>query len=71
MSVGELKDIVSKRLGRDCETVFIQGKGHRVLYINFSSPPPPLGKDEREALENFISWFDELQATSELAAKLP
>jgi len=27
-----------------------------VMYMSFSSPPPPTGDTEEEALENFLVW---------------
>ena len=55
-----LKEEFKSLVGREVEFEKVND-GIIVLYINTNKAPPPVGKTEEEALENFINYFKEIQ----------
>ena len=55
----ELLEQASALLGREVEVEKLKTGKFIVLWLNFSSNPPPVGDTEEEAVKNFITWFKE------------
>lgn len=57
--MSDLRNKVSALLGRDAEVEKLKNGKYIVLWLSFSSTPPPVGDTEEMALENFINWYKE------------
>lgn len=55
--IEQLLKEASTLLNREVEVQQTKDGKYIVLYMSFSSPPPPKGENPEEALERFIEWF--------------
>lgn len=56
----ELKSRASALLNREVEVEKTRDGMYVVLYMSLSSPPPPKGASEEEALNFFIEWYERM-----------
>jgi hypothetical protein len=54
----ELVSRISALLNRDVEVERTKDGKYVVLYMSFSSPPPPKGDTKEEALRLFLEWYE-------------
>lgn len=56
----ELVSRISALLGRDVEVERTKDGKYVVMFMSFSSPPPPKGETKEEALRLFLEWYEGL-----------
>jgi len=56
----QLLEKASTILGRDAEVEKTKDGKYIVLFMSLTTSPPPKGDTPEEALEKFISWYEDL-----------
>lgn len=58
MKIVELREVAASLAGRPVDVQKLKTGQYVVEWFSFNTLPPPPGKTEEEALENFISFMD-------------